>query len=246
MDLLPTKLTNDAILEALIEIRFETGQVGELVVGQLAARSEFSGYLVTRLPVSNVPGDIRDLDPNLRIQPTIQLAHPNSDELVKIGPHVISIHLLAPYPGWDAFAERIKAVTDCLFQTVKDVSIIRVGLRYINAITPDHGVSALTDLQFFVRVGNEPIGGEMVFSHRFSSDSDLVGTLSVATPGFVDGANFPPECSVFVDIDVFAPAGLGSGGANAIMDWASRAHALEKKAFFGLFSKEQIEALAEG
>lgn len=242
---LPKKLIRDAILEALVEIRFETGQVGELVVGKLASFEEFDGYSVTRLPVSNVPADIRESDANLRIQPTIQLASPKSTELVKIGPHVISIHVMAPYPGWDVFAQRIRTVADCLCQMVRDVSIARIGLRYVNAITPHHGVAKLTDLQFSVRVGNEPVDEEMVFSRRFSSGEDISGTLSVATPSFVDGPNVPAECAAFVDIDMFTPLALGGSDPELIIDWAERAHAAEKKAFFGLFSDQQIEALAE-
>lgn len=242
---LPKKLTRDAILEALLEIRFETKQIGEVLVGRLASAGPFAGYSVSRLPISSFPPEVREAEPNLRFQPTLQLASPAPGELVKIGPYVISLHVIAPYPGWDALSQRLKLLIETLFDAVSDVSVARLGLRYINAITPDHGVTRISDLQFSVALAGESTNSEMVFSHRFRVDNEIHGTLSLATPSFVNGPNLPNECAAFVDIDIFTPRALGKTDPNAVLTWVERAHDAEKRAFFGLFSEAQIERLKE-
>ena len=242
---LPKKLTRDAIMEALLEIRFETKQVGEVLVGRLASSALFEGYGVSRLPIASFPAEVRDADANLRFQPTLQLANPVPGELIKIGPHVISLHVVAPYPGWDALSNRLRLLIEMLFEAVDDLSITRLGLRYINAITPDHGVDRISDLRFSVELGGKQTNSEMVFSHRFKVDGDIHGTLSIATPSFVNGSNLPSECAAFVDVDIFTPRALGKADTKAVLHWIDRAHDAEKAAFFGLFSETQIEKLKE-
>lgn len=242
---LPKKLTRDAIMEALLEIRFETNQVGELLVGRLASSQQFEGYGVSRLPMASFPPEIRDADANLRFQPTLQLASPVAGELVKIGPHVISLHVVAPYPGWDALSGRLRHMIETLFSNVNDISVTRLGLRYVNAITAEHGVDRISDLQFSLALGGQQVNSEMICSHRFKLDNEIHGTLSLATPSFVNGPNLPNECAAFVDIDIFTPRALGVTDQNAVLHWVHRAHDAEKTAFFGLFSEAQIERLKE-
>ena len=93
---LPKRLTNDAILEALLEVRFETRHLGEVLVGRLASLPQFEGYSVTRLPIGSIPVEAREADEGLRFQPTLQLSSPSPSELVKLGPHVVSLHVTAP------------------------------------------------------------------------------------------------------------------------------------------------------
>ncbi|TPG41225.1 TIGR04255 family protein [Sphingomonas koreensis] len=242
---LPKKLSRDAILEALLEIRFDTKQVGEVLVGRLASAALFEGYSVSRLPISGIPAEAREADENLRFQPTLQMASPSPGELVKIGSHVISLHVVAPYPGWDALSERLKLMIETLFEAVRDVYISRLGLRYINAITPHHGVNRISDLQFRAELGGKQVNSEMVVSHRFEVDSESQGTISLATPSFVSGPNLPTECAAFVDIDIFTTRALGRTEPERVFDWVEKAHDAEKTAFFGLFSDAQIEKLKE-
>lgn len=245
MSELPKRLSRDAILEALLEIRFETRQLGEVLVGKLASLTSFDGYGVTRLPIANIPAEARDADENLRFQPTLQLSSPSNGELVKIGAHVISLHVTSPYPGWEAFSERLRILVESLFEMLGDLAVVRIGLRYVNAITPDHGVARLSDLRFKVELADKSTETEMVFSHRFKVDSDTSGTISVATPSFVNGPNLPPECAAFVDIDIFTPRPLGATNKDRVLEWVEKAHDAEKQRFFGLLTNEQIEKLKE-
>src|SRR5215831_19443967 len=135
---LPKKLKKDAILEAICELRFETGELDELVVGRLSENAPWESFTRIRLPLSDFPPPLRKADANLRYQPLVELRDPNSPRLVKIGSNVISAHVMAPYCGWTAYRPHLYEVLNVLFKKFQ-VRLQRIGLRYINAITPrDH------------------------------------------------------------------------------------------------------------
>ena len=136
---LPKKLKQDDIVEALLEIRFEHQIVAEVVVGKLAAADAWSGYQALRLPVAELPVGVREADPNLRYQPIMQLQRPTPGEIIKVGPRVLSMHVLSPYPGWDVFQDRLSTMVAQLFQAVPTPYISRLGLKYVNAMMPAHG-----------------------------------------------------------------------------------------------------------
>ena len=76
MPVLPEKLKNDAIAEAVCEVRFECEEsvsLPEIVVGRLAEFETWRDYQKVRLPISDIPVSIRYQDPNLKNQPVLEL-----------------------------------------------------------------------------------------------------------------------------------------------------------------------------
>ncbi len=55
----------------------------------------------------------------------------------QIGPYLLSIHTLTPYPGWSIFKEKIKLSTDPLLKIFNAKKLQRIGMRYINRIDID-------------------------------------------------------------------------------------------------------------
>src|SRR5437868_4093637 len=160
----PAKLKLDAIVEALLEIQFEHAETAERVVGKLA--NSWPDYETTRLPLADMPLGFREGDANLRYQPTLQLTRPTPGEVAKIGPKVLSLHVLRPYPGWSAFQPRLEAAIQALFEAVSEPHIHRVGLRYVNALTPAHGFENLWNLNFDFSVDGERPMRELVIGYN--------------------------------------------------------------------------------
>src|SRR5262245_58805243 len=100
---IPHKLKIDPIAEALWEVRFASNDIPEVVVGKLASREEWRSFKSQRLPAADIPAALRETDPQLSTQPTLQLQSGDDRRLVKIGSRVISYHALRPYPGWQIF-----------------------------------------------------------------------------------------------------------------------------------------------
>jgi uncharacterized protein (TIGR04255 family) len=55
--------------------------------------------------------------------------------LFRIGPRILAIHRLKPYPKWEEFKPTIGVISSALFETIGDIDgIQRLGLRYVNHI----------------------------------------------------------------------------------------------------------------
>ena len=109
---LPTKLKADAIVEALCQVQFVSDDLPEVIIGRATDFWVKSGYVAERLPIADIPAPIRQADPNLRFQPTIQLREKQGPNLIQIGEQAISFHVAGEkkYPGWDTFREQLKEV----------------------------------------------------------------------------------------------------------------------------------------
>ena len=143
----PDRLRDDALVEAICEFRFECREVTEIVIGRLSDNAEWSSYSVERLPSSSIPSAIRENDPNLRFEPTLQLRSEDGRYLAKIGGRVISFHNVQSYCGWEQFQPKLNALIDFIFSRLTELSITRIGFRYVNALTPErHKIANLNEL----------------------------------------------------------------------------------------------------
>ena len=61
---------------------------------------------------------------------------PTKDEkkLVAIGPDVLSVHVLRPYPSWDDFRPRISRAYESYLGVVEPTSVRSISIRYINQV----------------------------------------------------------------------------------------------------------------
>lgn len=68
-------------------------------------------------------------------QSRTQFSMEDNSGLVSIGPDVLSVSILRPYPGWDIFRGRIASALSNYISVAAPSGIRRIGLRYINQIT---------------------------------------------------------------------------------------------------------------
>ncbi len=241
---LPKKLKEDAIVEALLEVRFESDDIGEIVIGRLNDFSLWNDFQSQRLPHADIPEVIRESDPNLRYSSIIERRGDNT--AVRIGPRSISFHAYAPYIGWDELSRKLEAVVSELFAKLKNLRILRLGLRYINLIEKSrHKVNAISSLELSLEVANKKVvdGLNISFQHQVS-DQHIVMTR-VASPQFIMAANLPEDVSSVIDVDVFTPGGYSGTDLGSVSEWISNAHVFEKAAFFQLLPKDLVEELRE-
>jgi uncharacterized protein (TIGR04255 family) len=61
--------------------------------------------------------------------------------LVQVGPRLLTVNALKPYPHWEGFKPRIEMAWKSLQATIEVQGLERIGLRYINHIElPAQGV----------------------------------------------------------------------------------------------------------
>jgi uncharacterized protein (TIGR04255 family) len=240
----PTKLKYDAIVEALLEIQFEHSHTAEVIVGSLASSKQWRGYAHSRLPIAELPVGIRDADPDLRFQPILQLSRPIPGEVVKVGPRSLSLHVLRPYPGWTDFLPRLEGAIAALFDALPAPIIHRVGLRYVNALTPAHGFPTLWDLNFEFSVAGDRPTGDLAVGYTFDAGTNKRIQVKLASPAFVVGPTVA-DAVAFVDVDVITAAPLGLTDKRKLRAWIVEAHKFEKDAFFDLWPTNILDAMTE-
>jgi len=241
----PRKMKVDAIAEAVCDLRFVSDEIPEAVIATFLNRVEWKQFKKARLPVAEIPMSVRQQDKNLMHQPTLELRHPDGKSLVRVGEQVVSLHKLAPYPGGDNFATEIGETLDFVYGSLSNVSITRIGLRYINVFTSaTHGVNNVSDLNLKICVADEPLACPLNLNFKKAHGDSFAAMVKIATPEFVEGAVATPF-SALVDVDVFTPSDYNCSDANAAKNWIGEARAHEKEEFFSLFTKAMQERLFE-
>ena len=241
---IPDKLKKDAIFQAVFDIRFTSKDVTpEIVTGKLASHAQWRGWSVQRLAFADIPAAVRQQDPGLQFQPLIELH--NAGRLVRIGERSLSCHTLAPYPGWTVWEPELRAAIDALLSSLENLVVTRFGLRYLNAIGPEHFINGVGELRLSVSVAGASLSGPLLVHFQHDRDPQHVAIVRISSREFVTNPQ-PPDLAAIVDIDVFTPASFSSADPNAAKAWLGRAHELEKEEFFRLIPDDIVEKLTEG
>ena len=244
---IPAKLKDDAIVEALLEVRFDMSSIPEVLIGRLSEYGPWKQLSQQRMPGYEIPEPIRQFNPQLRYLPVFELSSPEGEgrRAVRIGPRVLSYHCTAPYVGWERFKPELQQAIEGLFQKANGLVVRRLGLRYLNALRADvHGIQSISDLDLRLEIDGERVGGNVNVNFTVDPGSDTACTVRIATPEFIQGA-LPANTSVYVDVDVFTHDGYESREEADVTSWLEAAHTKEKQQFFRLLTTETINSLKE-
>ena len=245
-DELPAKLKNDAILEAVVEIRFEpeSSFVPEIFIGRFA--DKWSGFRHARLASADIPARIRQADANLRYLASIEMTSPDGGKVLRIGPQSVSYIRRAPYPGWtNGFGSELHKVVDDLYQVIPAVSVSRLGLRYVNALKSDlHNIKGIRDLAIDISVDKQILSDHLNLNYKADVGSDFETMTRIASIDLAEGT-IPEHSTVVVDIDVYTRSNFCTTDVNDVQKWIVEAHDYEKAEFFKVLGKENTERLRE-
>lgn len=239
--MLPKKLKDDSITEALFEIRFESSDLDEVIVGRLSDFSGWEAYSKQRMPAADIPLPIRKMDAALRFQPLLELSPADKTRRVRIGAATISYHVVGRYIGWTEFSKELQTLTEHFCKAMRNTAATRLGLRYINTLTKArHGIAGVGDLKLQVRIDERSVGAPLNVNFTEQLSDEHMVTTRVATPEFVEGG-IGKDATLLVDVDVFTLERVKCTDAAATLKWVGKAHDIEKESFFRLFPKETVE-----
>ena len=242
---IPKKLENDAIVEAIFELRFKTTTQQEFLVVRLADHVPWKSFNRARLPAYGIPENIRQIDQNFTYQPIFELTEPSLQRSIRIGPNVLSYHLRAPYVGWDKFLPELQGATQALFWCADDLTVTRLGLRYVNALVPGlHSINGISDLDLSLMVAGMPLTAKVNLNFFIPGGDLYDGAVRIATREFVT-PQMPNNASVIADIDIFTKTIFEAKDEKLILEWLETAHRIEKQEFFSLLTDETIAQLKE-
>lgn len=128
---IPKKITPDFILEAVVELRFQTNLPADAIFGLVYNRlNELFPNSYEALPILQLPEALRLQDKNLEFAPYHKFK--SKQFQVQVGPKVLSVICSKPYSGWDEYFDIIKTITGYLEELRFITNITRIGVRYID------------------------------------------------------------------------------------------------------------------
>ncbi len=127
----PVKITPDPIIDAVVELRFDSSVPADAILGMLFSQVKSKYKDFKKLPIAGFPEEIRARDPKLRYNPYYQCLV--QSYRLNIGPRVISLANTGSYVGWEkSYFPELKDLLIHLEQSGIVDRFTRLGIRYIN------------------------------------------------------------------------------------------------------------------
>lgn len=233
---IPLKLEYSPIIEAAIDFRFETTYPPDAVFGIIYKifQPDFPGG-VEKLPILQIPEQVRMQDQNLIYQPYYRLKDNNF--LMQIGPRIISFVNTEIYMGWDSFYSRIKKSIDSIEQLKLPMNFKRMGLRYVNFFNFD----IFTRINLSVLLNDSQLNSKQLSLRTVLQTGQYQTNLSVINNANILKGSRLQNGSI-VDIDTY----LENESINIFAkpnELIGNAHIEEKKLFFDLLNDDLIKEL---
>lgn len=239
---MPVRLTEEPIVEAVWELRFESDNesVADVLPGLVyqTLRSEYPR--IVRLPTADIPRAVIDHDPSLRYVPMIRMESDRS--AVLLGEHVVALSVRRPYPGWATFSAGILRLIDVLRDTQLIATLERTSLRYSDVINVGSQPS-LEWLNLTVKLGHHRIDTHPVQLRaeiRTGRLTQIVQAISPVDVTFSDNDN--SLRGVLLDVDTIRNIGPGESWPT-VLDELETMHRMTKELFFSLLTEETLRSL---
>ena len=155
-------------------------------------------------PPAGVPGQPGGAFLQPEMVPRTELRNAGGGRVLRISPGLLSVSVMAPYPGWETFKPQIAEALEAYIATgVGNPNIVRIGVRYVNRIALPGVAVELSDY-FTVPPPSAPglpdnLGGFLMRQEFFYEDPRESLILTFATGGPSEGAE--PKAEVILDID---------------------------------------------
>ncbi len=235
MTQLPKSLEKCPIIDAIIEVRFDSGINPNAVFGMVYSQIKelFPGEVMS-LPISQMPLEIMVGDPNLKYKPLFRID--GIDSSLQIGPRVIAVNSHIPYIGWSRFYEIFDNIITQVYGTIGKVQ--RLGLRYINFFEQDIHENVAVDF----KLANKECHNFLI-NAEITDDKDLVNMLQYTPNATVFSQKEEKDVlGSIIDIDTYKNYEQGCEKDTIVKD-LNRAHDSEKNLFYSLLKSELLEQL---
>jgi len=127
------------IQEVVCEFRFVAGEPWDLTVPGLVyerLRATFPKRQVVRGIETELGADEGGVKQQIRLQERAKFLREDDKAFVQVGPNLLAVNHLAPYPTWEQYLPLVRTGFDGYVQVAKPKGLSRLGLRYINRIEP--------------------------------------------------------------------------------------------------------------
>lgn len=168
----------------------------------------------------------------------------NKKTFVQVGPRLLAVNSLRPYPSWKTFKALIAKAFESLTEVTEVTALERLGLRYINQVEIPASVRELNKyFRFYLSLG-EGFPGDVerfVAGCEFPSANLRDSCRVQLTPAV---SSSPQNLRLMLDIDYFMAKPKGVGPQHA-MEWVENAHSKVVDVFEACITDRSRELWAE-
>lgn len=125
------------LLEAIFEVRFPQATSWDLAIPGLIyerLKERFPQREAKIAQEMNIVSGPEGFKQEIRTTERSLFFQSDRKMLVQVGPRVVSVHCLKPYPGWATFKSAIEEIYNALGEVVETKQLEKIALRYINRI----------------------------------------------------------------------------------------------------------------
>lgn len=229
---LPKEITPCPIVDAILEIRFDSLVANQAILGILFNElKESDNSKILNLPISQLPENIRETDSALKFSPSHQFTINNYK--IQIGFNVLVIGFPIPYSNWSSIFSELKKIIEKIEITNVIKKVNRIGLRTIDFF----------DFDIFTKVKLQVINDTEDFTkNNLTLISEINKNSYINILQITNNAGFRNKTGSIIDIDTIKEI-KPYNKLTDICDDINEAHNTQKSLFFNLLKKEYLDSL---
>jgi len=237
VETLPKQIEKNVLLEATIEIRYDTDSPVEFLIGKIYAASKNTYKRHQSTGAAHLPQALKDQNPDLKYVAVYFFEGVEVPYKINIGENTLSLSISNfKYKKWNDFYNEFLKI----YNIIKDeISPQRIGVRYVNVFEND----IFQNIKVDFKVDNQDIPGNLItLGCEFEKNERVVRMLvaNKAQYSFIDniGIQQVRKDAFVIDIDVlYQRENVTRENIQNIVD---ENHKIIKSVFFGLFDNDFI------
>ena len=241
------KYENPPIIEAVCEFRITSDTKWDLTIPGLIYERVSKEYPIKEqrlIQEVEMNQSQQELQQQIRTTERIFFLSDERKTFIQVGPHLLAVNSLKPYPAWGVFKPKIERAFRSLVETVDVQGLQRIGLRYINRIEIPGLSRNLGDYFEFRPFLGQGLPNDVtnfivgcIFSFLNGRDACKV-ELTKARPEKPDNAAF------LLDLDYYLARPQGVS-VNEALEWVNVAHSQIEGVFEGCIKDSLREIFRE-
>lgn len=231
---LPLKIDPCPIRDAVIEVRFSTNLYPNASFGLIynALKDQFPN--VEKLPILQIPEQVRDSDPGLKYKPHYKLIGENFS--VQVGNDVLSVSPILPYPGSKKFLDLVYSVLNSVFELSIISDVTRLGIRYTNYFQNN---KIFDNINLDIKISGKAINYKNTVLKTEIIKQEFTSTLSISNNSELRDNNTVVKGSI-LDIDTYKYYSDKTFIQNFEKE-LQHARIIEKELFFSLLNENFLK-----
>lgn len=232
----PTRITPDPIIDAVVEFRFESDVPPDAILGMLfgVVRNEFPNFI--KLPIAEIPEEIRRNDPQLKFAPCYQAT--SKEYRLNVGPRVISLSNPGNYVGWN---EKLYPFLQNILKQLEKSAIVknftRIGIRYIDFFETD----IFENITLSIMMNNKPLIAKQTTIINIFERNEFTIRVNIQNNTMISRNNKTIVGSIIDTDTFFEPTHLFS--FDGMVGLVDKQHDVSLNVFFDLLKPDFLKTL---